>query len=104
MLKFFPDQLFEAFHVGAKTKLLQDHVAAIDRWLRIEEAVCYLNLLEIDSKKNVLYEQANMLNSIKVGQPKYMTDFTVRAFEYFATSCSLYNRLPEDFQLPSITT
>lgn len=39
-----------------------------------------------------------------VGKPIYGQETIVRAFEYFATSRSLYSMMRRDYQLPSITT
>ena len=39
-----------------------------------------------------------------VGKCLYSPDTIVRAFKYFATSRTLYYRLREDFQLPSVET
>ena len=39
-----------------------------------------------------------------VGERKYSVEITVRAFEYFAMSRATYNRLREDFELPSISS
>ena len=38
------------------------------------------------------------------GERMYSQELIVRAFQYFATSRSLYNRLRTDYQLPSIKT
>ena len=35
---------------------------------------------------------------------KYSSDIVIRAFGYYATSRTLYNRLRDDLQLPSLTT
>ena len=40
----------------------------------------------------------------KVGKIVYPPEVVTRAFEYFATSRSLYSRLAKDYQLPSIRT
>ena len=39
-----------------------------------------------------------------VGEKKYSVETIIRAFEYFALSRSPYNRLREDFELPSVRT
>ena len=39
-----------------------------------------------------------------VGKKLYTPEVIIRAFEYFATSHCLYNKLRQDFQLPSIRT
>ena len=38
------------------------------------------------------------------GTKIYDPEIVIRAFEYFATSRSLYNRLRVDYQLPSVST
>ena len=43
------------------------------------------------------------MSSITIGKKKYSTETIVRAFEYFAISRSLYERLREDYELPSIS-
>ena len=42
--------------------------------------------------------------SVKVGAKLYDPDFVVRAFKYFATSRSLYSKLCDEYQFPSIRT
>ena len=44
------------------------------------------------------------MGSKVVGKPVYSCEVIIRAFEYFATSRCLYNRLRKDYQLPSIPT
>ena len=41
---------------------------------------------------------------IKVGAKLYDPDFVVRAFKYFTTSRSLYSKLCDEYQFPSIRT
>ena len=43
------------------------------------------------------------MSYITIGKKKYSTETIVRAFEYFAISRSLYERLREDYELPSIS-
>ena len=45
-----------------------------------------------------------MKNILYVGEKKYEIETIVRAFEYFALSRTTYNRIREDFELPSIAT
>ena len=50
-------------------------------------------------------EQISAINSlVHVGDRKYECTTIIRAFEYFATSRTLYNRLREDYELPSVKT
>ena len=55
----------------------------------------------MDHKKNVISEQVLAMNSLTyVGEKKYAPEMIGRAFEYFATSRSLYTMLRDDFELP----
>ena len=44
------------------------------------------------------------MGPVKVGAKLYDPDIVVRAFKYFATSRSLYSKLRDDYQFPSIRT
>ena len=59
--------------------------------------------MEIDNKKCVLQEHLSAM-APAVGKRMYSQELIVRAFQYFETSRSLYNRLRIDNQLPSIKT
>ena len=56
----------------------------------------------IEHKKSILKEQFQIISLFAVGKQVYNCDVIVRAFEYFATSRSLYNRSREDYQLLSV--
>lgn len=107
LLKISPDQSFEGFHAGVKTSikpLSTNKIVKINRRSQLEEAIRYLNSLDLDHKKSILHEQCVSLGTTKVGTLKYSNEIIVRAFEYFATSRALYNQLRTDFGLPSIAT
>ena len=42
--------------------------------------------------------------TLKMVVMKYSSDIVIRAFGYYATSQTLYDRLRNDFQLPSLAT
>ena len=57
------------------------------------------------SEKRWLLEQIFALSSlVHVGDKKYKAETIIRAFEYFARSRTLYNRVREDYELPNIST
>ena len=62
----------------------------------------YLSELEMTHKKKILFNQLFVTD--KKGGNEKSREMTTRAFEYFATSQSLYSQLQQDFQLPSIRT
>ena len=77
----------------------------LNRWSNIHEAMRFLNCLEMTPKKKVIHQQHNSIkNILYVGEKKYEIETIVRAFEYFALSRTTYNRIREDFELPSIAT
>ena len=107
LIKIFPNQSFHCFHVGIKTTiepLKTLKVYRVSRWCQIEVMINYLKNLELDRKKTVLHEQCVNMNVKAVGTLKYSKETIMRAFEYFACSRALYNRLREDYQLPSVST
>ena len=55
-------------------------------------------------KKKILFNQLFMTDKKGGNEELYLPEMTTRAFEYFATSRTLYSRLQQDFQLLSIRT
>ena len=107
VLKISQDLSFKAFHVGVQctiTALVKNRITRFNSWSQIEEALRHLYAMEVDRKKMILLQQAECMGKHKQFEQKYSPEVIVRAFEYFACSRSLYHRLREDFQLPSITT
>ena len=106
-LRIFHDFSFESFHCGIKctiTPLSRNMINLLTKWSIIEEAVRYLNAIEIDQKKAVLIQQMQSMKPCNVGHKKYSADIIVRAFQYFATSRATYHLLRNDYELPSIQT
>ena len=64
----------------------------------------YLSELEMTHKKRILFDQLFVTDKKGGNEKLYSPEMTTRACKYFATSRSLYSRLQQDFQLPSIRT
>ena len=75
----------------------------VHAWSVFEEIIRYLKNMEIDNKKCVLQEHLSAM-APTVGKRMYSQELIVRAFQYSATSRSLYNRLRIDYQLRFIKT
>ena len=60
--------------------------------------------LEVEEKKKNALEQLELLGPRRVGKPLYSPETIVRAFQYFATSRALYNRLSNDHKYPHART
>ena len=101
LIKISPSLKFEAFHGGVKcfiTSLSTNRMSKLDRWSRLEEAVRFLKFRENSRHQDVLHEQVDVMKPRIVGTALYPQSVIVRAFEYFCTARSLYNRLREDFR------
>ena len=64
----------------------------------------HLSKLEMTHKKKILFAQLFVTDKKGGNEKLYSPEMTTRAFEYFATSRSLYSRLQQDFQLTIICT
>ena len=107
VVKISENLRFETFHCGVKcyvATLSKNYLTTVDSWSKLEEIIRYLYSLEVDHKKEIIQQQLSVMCPKIVGTHIYGTEIIVRAFEYFATSRSLYNRLREDYKLPSIST
>ena len=101
------DQSFENFHLGVRctvSSLSKNKITTLKTWSGLEENIRFLNCLELDNKKEIIQQQLQAMGTQRVGQPLYAPEIVIRAFQYFATSRSLYQRLRQDFQLPSVQT
>ena len=104
-LKISPDLSYRAYRIGIpctiKT-LSKNRITTLNSWSRINEALRYLSNNELSQHQKVLIDQIESMKPTKVGKKKYSASVLTRAFSYFAVSRSLYDRLCDDFQLPSI--
>ena len=106
MLRIYKNLRFETIHYGVKcyfSNLSQNHINTVDTWSKLEEITRYLNSMVFEHKKNIL-SQHFLAKASKMVGIKYSSDIVIRAFEYYATSRTLYNRIRDYFQLPSLAT
>jgi len=59
---------------------------------------------EVGHKSTILIDQLLVMGKKSVGKATYSPQTLTRAFDYFMTSRSLYNKLVEDYLLPSVRT
>ena len=83
--------------------LSKNRVVTVHAWSVFEEIIRYLKNIEIDNKKCVIQEHLSAM-APTTGKRMYSQELIVWAFQYFATSRGLYNRLRIDYQLPSMKT
>jgi len=84
--------------------LSQNNIRKCKSWSALEEILRYLQNLEVEEKKKNALEQLELLGPRRVGKPLYSPETIVRAFQYFATSRALYNRLSNDHKYPHART
>ena len=84
--------------------LSKNQINTVHRWSTLEEAIRFLNFKELNNKVAVMIEQMAAMSATPACTKNYDADIIVRAFEYFSTCRSLYNRLRVDYQSPSIQT
>ena len=107
LIKILHNYSFEAFHCGVKysvPSLVANRITRITHWSEIVEMVRFLHLCETNLKKDVIHQQMKAMGVALLGEKKYSIETIVRAFEYFALSRSMYNRIWEDFELPCVST
>ena len=98
---------YEAFHSCIKciiSSLSQNKIAQLTPWSQVDEAVRYLKNHSSSRKETALHRQVSAMGVKSVGERKFSNATIVRAFGYFALSRTAYNRLHQDFDLPSVTT
>ena len=93
---------YTCFSFGSPCK--SNSISNCKTWSALSEMVRYLSELEMTHKKKILFDQLFVADKKGENEKLYSPEITTRAFEYFATSRSLYSRLQQDFQLPSIRT
>ena len=96
---------FETFHMGVRIPipwLYKNNITQLQSRSTIEKLVRHLSTYEVSHQVNVIREQMSSMSSCSVGKKMYSPNAIVRAFEYFSMSRSLYKKLRNDFQLPSI--
>jgi len=94
---------YEAYHCGVKRTIIslsENKVYLLNRWSHIQEALNFLH----NCKNKIINEQLQAMGVTYIGDKKYSPETIIRAFEYFVLSRTAYNRLREDFELPSIST
>ena len=107
LIKIYNDLRYETFHLGVKvyvTSLSRNRVSKLDTWSRLEEALRFINIKEVDQKLKVLQGQFDAMRATPIEQKVYSAEIIIRAFEYFCTSRTLYSKLRQDYALPSIRT
>ena len=95
-LKIHLDFSYEALHCGIKctiNPLSRNRIHTLKKWSTIQEAIRYLNAMEIDNKKDVLRQQMNSMKACCVGEKKYELNTIIRADFLFEQSNIIINQV-----------
>ena len=108
MVKISKSFSFECYHCGLKCtipSLVHNRISKMDKWSIIDEAINFLGKVEESHKSKILTQyRASIVAKQSVGRPVYTAEVITRAFEYFASSRSTYEKFRQDHQLPSVKT
>ena len=107
VIKIKNDFTYTCFSFGSPcniSSLQNNSISLCKTWSALSETIRYLSEIEVSLKKSIIFDQLQVTDKKAGNQKLYTPEMTTRAFEYFATSRSLYSRLQQDFQLPSIRT
>ena len=105
LLKIYSDFTFEGFSRGIKQtveSLAKNRIKVINRYSILDEVIRFLKNVQENEKTRSLMQHVSAMGPKVVGDKLYSPEMIIRAFEYFAISRSLYERLRTDYQLPSI--
>ena len=104
MIRIAKDQTFVAYHWGVRCLIpfmTKTRTYKLSRWSALENVLSYLSNLDTTAKMETLFEQIAAMEPKQVGSQFYSAKLLVRAYQYYASSRSLYRHLRLDFQLPS---
>ena len=106
VLRVHADMTFEAYHLGVRIfvpTLTKNRITKLQSWSALEETIRYLASCTASNKLDVIQQHIESMSST-VRTRIYSPNMIMSAFQYFATSRSLYKRLINDYQLPSVST
>ena len=101
------DLSYESFHGVVKCSIASLHANQVFKNARrsqIEGALRFLNCMEVSHKAEIIHQHIRAMNPNVASNQKYCPETILRAFEYFSSSRSFYNRLRQDLELPSVKT
>ena len=84
--------------------IVKNRISILKSWSAIVETVNYLHSHKPMHKFQVIHQQLQSMFTKNKHTKLYSPEVIVRAFDYFATSRSLYRKIRIDFQFPSEST
>ena len=84
--------------------MTRNKIIVLNLWSALEETVRYLHTYEESEKVKIIHQEMQVSGVSRGNRKLYTPEVLVRAFSYYAVSRSLYERLRNDYQLPSVST
>ena len=107
MLRIDSDLKYEGFFCGIKHTIItlsDNRINYINCILTLLEALRYLDGLTKTNKINSILQHVEAMSPLTfVGDKKYDPEIIARAFKCYSILRSLYDRLRQDYELPSIS-
>ena len=98
---------FKTFHMGIRVNIpsiTKNRISILNSWSAIEEIIRYLHTHEESHQVKVLHDQLRAMRAEGGSRKIYSPEDLVRAFSYYALSRSSYQKMRNDFKMPSIST
>ena len=98
---------FKGFHMGIAVSvpfINRNRINLLNSWSAIEEIVRYWHTYEESHHVTIIHDQFRAMRPSGVNIKIYSPEDFVRAFSYYDLSRSLYQRMRENFKLPSVST
>ena len=99
---------FRAFHTGIVVSvpfIMKNRIIFLKySWSAIEKTVRCLHIYEQVNHVAIIHNQLRAMRPSRGNRNIYSPEDFVRAFSYYALSRSLYQRMRQDFKLPSVST
>ena len=107
LIKVTEDLKYDAYQAGIRCtiqSLSTNRINILNSWSKVEEAVRFLKNRPVTHKMLVMKEQLDVMGAQKCVEKSYSSDTIVRAFRYYATLKSCYEKFRTDYKLPSVRT
>ena len=95
---------FKAFHMVSIPCSAKNRTGHLNSWSAIEETIRYLNAHKESQQVTVLHDQLRAMRAKGSNRKIYTPEDLVQAFSHYAWSRTLYQKLRNNFKLPSEST
>ena len=101
------DHTYEAYHCDSNCAILmltKNNIFKCKMWSALYEIIRSLDCKELSHKTSIILDQISLMGKKVAGKAFFTAQTVSRAFDYFMTSRALYDKLVDDYSLPSVRT